>query len=125
MSGIPAFTMAAAAHTYNPVDTLVLRTNGQISILDATFVSKLSRRAVYATTTRGPHTSLWRVAASGTMTEMARIDWEYEVRVTSAGDGSLRNSNQPTKRCSMLTFAGRMMRTGEFLQKGRGWFSSE
>jgi hypothetical protein len=125
MPGIPAFSLAGAAHAYSPADTFVLRPNGQISILDTVFVSKRSRRAVYATTTRGPHTSLWRVAASGTMTEMARIDWEYEVRVASAGDGSLRNSTQPTKRCSVLTFRGRMVRTEEFLRKGRGWFSSE
>jgi len=125
MSGAPPFTIANATHAYTPVDTLVLRSNGQISILDAVFVSKRSQRAVYATTTRGPHTSLWRVGASGTMTEMARIDWEHEIRATSAGDGSLRNSNQPTKRCPMVTFGGRTMRTEEFLQKGRGWFSSE
>jgi hypothetical protein len=125
MPGNPPFTIAEATQTYNPVDTLVLRTNGQISILDAVFVSRRSQRAVYATTTHGSHTSLWRVAASGAMTEMARIDWEYEVRVTSAGDGSLRNSSQPTRRCSMLTFGGRMVRTEEFLHKGRGWFGGE
>lgn len=125
MPGVPAFTTAEAAHTYSPIDTLILRTNEHLSMLNTIFVSKRSRRAVYATTTRGPHTSLWRVAACGTMTEIARVDWEYEVRVASAGDGSLRNSNQPMKRCSMLTFGGRMVRTENFLPKARGWFSSE
>ncbi|KIM28047.1 hypothetical protein M408DRAFT_329702 [Serendipita vermifera MAFF 305830] len=126
MPGAPASTTAETPQLYDPVDTFVLRTQGgEPSILDTVFVSKKSQRAVYATTTHGPHTSLWRVAASGTMTEIARVDWEHEIQAALAGDGSLRNSNKPGKKCSMLTFGGKMRRTEDFLQRARGWFSSD
>lgn len=125
MPGAPAVSTTQVARTSDPVDIFTLRYHGQPSILDTIFVSTKSTRAVYATTTQGTRTSLWRVAVGGTMTEIARVDWEYEIQSVIAGDGSLRNGSKPSKKCSMLTFGGKMIRTDEFLQKGKGWFSSE
>lgn len=107
-----------------PIDALVLRPSDRNSLLDTIFVSRRSRRAVYATTTRGPETSLWRVASSGSLTQVAQINWEHQVLGATAGDGSLRGS-QSSSRTEMVILGGKMTRVDEFLRKGRGWFPSK
>lgn len=109
-----------------PVDIFVLKTNGHISVLDCVFISKRSKRAVYATITRGAETTVWRAASSGTLTQIARIEWEHDFKVKEfVGDGSLRSATQTAKKASMLTFDGKSIKVEDFLRKGRGWFSSE
>lgn len=108
-----------------PVDIFVLKTNGHISVLDCVFISKRSKRAVYATITRGTDTTVWRAASSGALTQIARIEWEHDLKINTVGDGSLRSATQTSKKVSMLTIDGKSMKTEDFLRKGRGWFSSE
>lgn len=119
----------------NPIDVLVLRPNGHASLLDTTFVSRRSRRAVYATTTRGAETSLWRVTSNGKLTQVAQINWSHHsgngnnsIGFT-AGDGSLkrstRHSSSGTRAEIMIIFNGKMVRSDEFLRKGKSWFPSE
>jgi hypothetical protein len=106
----------------HPVDVLVLRPNGHSSLLDALFVSRRSQRVVYAATTRGPETSLWRVASNGSLTQVAQIEWDHQMHSGTAGDGSLKRTHSSSE---MLTFNGKMLKTEEFLRKGRGWFPTE
>ncbi|CAG7849796.1 SubName: Full=Uncharacterized protein {ECO:0000313/EMBL:CCA72962.1} [Serendipita indica DSM 11827] len=130
MPSVPPFTISEAAHTYaaGPVDTFVLRPNSHPpSILDTVFVSKRSRRAVYATTTDAAHeTCLWKVRRDGQLAPVAKIGWEYSVQTSNVvGDGSLRNVSGQTKKAIMVSHGGRVMRAGEFLRKGKGWFNSD
>ena len=129
MPSVPPFTMSEAAHTYaaGPVDTFVLRPNSHPpSILDTVFVSKRSRRAVYATTTNpARETCLWKVGRNGQLALVAKIDWECSVQANNVvSDGSLRNVSGQVKKVSMVSFGGRVGRADEFLRKGKGWFNS-
>ncbi|PVG01407.1 hypothetical protein CPB86DRAFT_102550 [Serendipita vermifera] len=151
MPKVPPFATAQVAHQYGPVDSFLLRPNvnsgsstrashangelrDQVSILDTVFISQRSQRAVYATTSSGAVTSLWRVSTNGAMTQIAKIDWDYELPVgqgeTSAGgigDGSLRGgqSSSKPKKASTVTFGGKMVKVDDFLKKGKGWFASD
>lgn len=122
----PSNADPAQQQQQRPVDIFTLKTNGHVSVLDAVFISKRSKRAVYATITRGAETTLWRAASSGVLLQIARIEWEHELRISNTiGDGSLRSATQTTKKVSMLTFDDKMVKVEDFLRKGRGWFSSE
>jgi hypothetical protein len=153
MPRVPPFAAAQVAYQYGPVDSFLLRPNvnsgssgraahangddlsrDQMSILDTVFISQRSQRAVYATTSSGAVTSLWRVATDGTLTQVAKIDWNYELPVgqgesvgANIGDGSLRggSSSSKPKKVSMVTFGGKITRVDDFLRKGKGWFASE
>ena len=115
----------AAGDLLHPVDVLVLRPNGHSSLLDTLFVSRRSRRTVYAVTTRGPQTFLWRVASNGSLTQVAQINWDHQMHSGITGDGSLKRTQSPSNRCEVLIFNGKMQKTEEFLRKGKGWFPTE
>ena len=54
------------------------------SVLDNVIHSKALRRPVYASTTQGSVTRVWRIEAHGSMTQIAMVDWE--LRFLSFGD---------------------------------------
>ncbi|CCA74867.1 hypothetical protein PIIN_08837 [Serendipita indica DSM 11827] len=129
MSSVPPITTSEAASTDPdvPVDTFVLRPNHQPpSILDTVFVSKRSKRAVYATTTDANHkTCLWKVRRDGQLELVASIGWECSVQTSNAiGQDSLGNMSGQVKNVVMVNYGGRAMQAGEFLRKGTGWLHS-
>lgn len=112
-----------------PVDTLVLRPNNaeHPSLLDTVFTSRRTRRAAYATTTKGSETRVWRVdRRTGEMEEIAKIGWNVSIAASRSapGDG-LRSVQMRTKRAIMISHGGRTTAMDDFLRKAKGWFPSE
>ena len=114
---------------HRPVDILVLRPNNtdHPSLLDTVFTSRRTRRAAYATTTKGSETLVWRMdRRTGEMEEIAKIGWDVPTALSRCppGDG-LRSVHMRSKRAIMISHGGRTMAMDDFLRKAKGWFPSE
>jgi hypothetical protein len=112
-----------------PADTLVIRPNNteHPSLLDTVFTSRRTRRAAYATTTKGSETCVWRVdRRTGEMEEIAKIEWDVPITVSRSppGDG-VGAIQKRSKRAIMISHGGRTMAVDDFLRKAKGWFPSE
>jgi hypothetical protein len=132
--GMPS-TSSHVAHVgrphHLPVETLVLRPNDpeHPSMLDMVFTSRRTRRAAYATTTKGSETLVWRVHRNtGEMEEIARVAWDAPIGEAVSrslpGDG-LRSVQIRSKRGTMISHGGRTTAIDDFMRKAKGWFPSE
>jgi hypothetical protein len=128
-------TSEHVGHTHGshhlPVETLVIRPNNteHPSMLDTVFTSRRTRRAAYATTTKGSETRVWKVdRRTGQMEEIARIEWDVPIGGTVPrslpGDG-VRSVQLRNKRAIMISHGGRTMTVDNFMRKVKGWFPSE